>query len=245
MNPTPTRPDADHAAACPPPGSGEEELVWLRPNLPLSTRFGDTYFSASGGLAESRHVFLDGNGLPSRFRPGFHIAELGFGTGLNMLATLLLWRSSSPQGTLRFTSFEAHPLSAGQIARALEAFPDVAAIATPFLEAWGAGHRRFTCEGLVAEVIVGDAHSTLPAWQGTADAWFLDGFSPAKNPQMWSQELLAELARHSNPGATFATYSAAGHVRRNLAAAGFAVHRRQGFGSKRHMSHGRLLPPPP
>ncbi|MFN3294536.1 MAG: tRNA (5-methylaminomethyl-2-thiouridine)(34)-methyltransferase MnmD, partial [Gemmobacter sp.] len=95
-------------------------------------------------------------------------------------------------------------------------------------------------EGLEAEVIVGDVRQTLPAWPGRADAWFLDGFSPAKNPEMWGAALMAEVAAHTAPGGTFATYTAAGHVRRALQAAGFQVTRSAGFGAKRHMSAGRL-----
>jgi tRNA U34 5-methylaminomethyl-2-thiouridine-forming methyltransferase MnmC len=95
-------------------------------------------------------------------------------------------------------------------------------------------------EGLEAEVIVGDVRDTLPAWQGRADAWFLDGFSPAKNPEMWGEALMAEVAAHTGAQGSFATYTAAGHVRRALQAAGFQVERRAGFGHKRHMSVGRL-----
>jgi tRNA U34 5-methylaminomethyl-2-thiouridine-forming methyltransferase MnmC len=87
---------------------------------------------------------------------------------------------------------------------------------------------------------MGDARETLPQWQGRADAWFLDGFSPAKNPELWSPDLMAEVARHTKPGGTFATYTAAGFVRRGLQAAGFGVERRKGHGHKRHMTAGKL-----
>ena len=210
------------------------------PGVPVSRRYADPYFSLSDGLAEARHVFLAGNDLPARFRPGFHIAELGFGTGLNMLAALVAWRAAGVAGPLRFTSFEAHPLPVDDIARALEPFPEATAVAAPFLSGWSAGARHFALPGLEAEVIEGDARATLPAWAGQADAWFLDGFAPARNPALWEPALMAEVARHSAPGGSFATYTAAGHVRRALAAAGFAVTRRPGFGAKRHMSAGRL-----
>ena len=210
-------------------------LDWRDDVLPISTRFDDPYFSLANGLAETRHVFLGGNDLPARFQPGFHIAELGFGTGLNLLATMLV--ADVP---IRFTSFEAFPMAAADIARALTAFPEVAAVAEPFITQWAQGARAFQLGPIAVEVIVGDARETLPAWQGRADAWFLDGFSPAKNPELWDSTLMAEVARHTAPGGTFATYTAAGFVRRGLQAAGFAVERRKGHGHKRHMSTGKL-----
>ena len=207
---------------------------------PVSRRFGDGYFAAAGGLAESRHVFLDGNCLPDRFERGFHIAELGFGTGLNLLAAWACWRESGQRGPLHYTGFEAYPLSAEAMARALAPFRDLADLADPLLEAWVAGKRQFAFEDLSAKVIVGDARVTLPDWWGQADAWFLDGFAPARNPEMWEPALLIAVAERSAPGATLASYTAAGHVRRSLAEAGFTVERRPGFGRKRHMIAGRL-----
>ncbi|MFN3645685.1 MAG: tRNA (5-methylaminomethyl-2-thiouridine)(34)-methyltransferase MnmD [Gemmobacter sp.] len=218
----------------------QDALDWTGEGVPVARRFDDPYFSLGNGLAETRHVFLAGNGLPGRFRLGFHIAELGFGTGLNMLAALIAWRAAGVAGPLRFTSFEAWPLPAPDIARALALFPEAEAVAGPFLEQWAAGARHIRAEGLEAEVIVGDVRQTLPAWPGRADAWFLDGFSPAKNPEIWGAALMAEVAAHTAPGGTFATYTAAGHVRRALQAAGFQVTRSAGFGAKRHMSAGRL-----
>lgn len=215
-------------------------LQWRDGIVPVSERFDDPYFSLGDGLAETRHVFLAGNGLPERFASGFHIAELGFGTGLNLLATLIAWNGAGVPGRLHYTSFEAYPLPAPDISRALDAFPEARAVAGPFLAAWASGARRFDLGPLSVEVIVGDARAALPAWQGRADVWFLDGFSPAKNPELWGEPLMAEVARHTAPGGTFATYTAAGFVRRGLEAAGFAVERRPGHGHKRHMSTGRL-----
>lgn len=215
-------------------------IDWHDGRTPVSRRYGDPFYALTDGLAEARHVFLAGNGLPGRFRPGLRIAELGFGTGLNMLAALVAWRQAGVAGPLRFTSFEAHPLPAADMARALAGFPELAELAAPVLDAWAGGARRFALPGLEAEVIAGDARATLPGWQGQADAWFLDGFAPARNPELWEPALMAEVARHTAPGGTFATYSAAGGVRRALAGAGFAVERRAGFGRKRHMSCGQL-----
>ena len=215
-----------------PPKSG---LDWRDGVIPVSTRFDDPYFSLNDGLSETRHVFLAGNDLPARLTPGFHVAELGFGTGLNLLALALI--TATP---IRFTSFEAFPLPAADIARALDHFPEARAIADPFLAAWQAGETSFSLGQISARIIIGDARETLAAWDGRADAWFLDGFSPAKNPELWSPEVMAEVARHTAPGGTFATYTAAGHVRRSLAEAGFQVERRAGHGKKRHMTAGYL-----
>ncbi len=217
-----------------------KDLTWRDGNLPVSSRFDDPYFSLEGGLAEARHVFLAGNDLPARFAPGFHIAELGFGTGLNMLAALIAWRASGTAGPLHYTSFEAHPLPAADIARALDTFPEARAVADPFLAQWATGYTDISFDGIKATVIIGDATQTLPIWRPTADAWFLDGFSPAKNPGMWADTLMMAVARHTAPHGTFATYTAAGHVRRALADAGFTVSRQAGFGHKRHMTTGVL-----
>ncbi len=216
------------------------EIEWRDGAVPVSSRFDDPYFSIQDGLSETRHVFLDGNDLPARCRPGFHIAELGFGTGLNMLAALQAWRGSGATGPLRYTGFEAYPLSPDAIDRALAAFPDMNALAGPLLAALRAGSRRIVTPDLHAETLIGDAREILPGWSGIADAWFLDGFAPARNPELWEPALMTQVALHTRPGGSFATYTAAGHVRRALAAAGFAVERRAGFGRKRHMTVGRL-----
>ncbi len=213
-----------------------QELDWRDGVIPISRRFDDPYFSLNDGLAETRHVFLAGNDLPGRLHPGFHVAELGFGTGLNLLALHI----ANPNQPIRFTSFEAFPLEASEIARALDHFPQARKVADPFLAVWQTGARTFEIGSITAEIIIGDANDTLPKWPHKADAWFLDGFSPAKNPQLWSPDLMAEVARHTAAGGTFATYTAAGHVRRALGEAGFAVQRQPGHGRKRHMSVGVL-----
>ncbi|NBZ87402.1 tRNA (5-methylaminomethyl-2-thiouridine)(34)-methyltransferase MnmD [Stagnihabitans tardus] len=217
-------------------GREQAELSWRDGAIPVSTRFDDPYFSLAGGLEETFHVFLSGNDLPARLTPGFHVAELGFGTGLNLIALHL----SAPGLPLRFTTFEGFPMTAPEMARAHRAFPQAAAVSAPLLDAWGQGARAFDFHGIAVTVLQGDVRQTLPAWGGRADAWFLDGFSPAKNPEMWGEDLMAQVASHTAPGGTFATYTAAGHVRRALSAAGFVVERRPGFGTKRHMSAGRM-----
>ncbi|MGC8203051.1 tRNA (5-methylaminomethyl-2-thiouridine)(34)-methyltransferase MnmD [Aliiroseovarius sp. PTFE2010] len=215
-------------------------LSWRDGGVPVSERFDDPYFSITDGLAETRHVFVQGNDLPNRFHDGFHVAELGFGTGLNLLTTVLAWQDAGAPGRLHFTSFEAYPMRAPDMDRALAAFPQAHAIAAPLLDMRARGDTQLHTDTLSLRLVLGDARATLPAWDGQADAWFLDGFSPAKNPQLWGQALMGDVARHTAPGGTFATYTAAGHVRRALDGAGFDVTRAPGFGRKRHMSIGRL-----
>ncbi len=217
-----------------------ETVAWREGGTPISSLFDDPYFSLADGLAETRHVFLAGNDLPRRFRNGFSIAELGFGTGLNLLATAIAWRGAQVDGRLSYTSFEAFPMPGDDMARALAVFPELADEVGPLLTAWEAGERRFTLGPVDVEVIVGDARVTLPGWTDRADAWFLDGFSPAKNPELWTGDLMADVASHTRPKGTFATYTAAGFVRRGLQAAGFQVERAKGYGHKRHMSRGVL-----
>jgi tRNA U34 5-methylaminomethyl-2-thiouridine-forming methyltransferase MnmC len=214
-------------------------LSWKDGAVPVSERFDDPYFSLQDGLAETEHVFLAGNGLPQRFAPGFRIAELGFGTGLNMLAAWRAWEQSGQEGALQFTSFEAFPMAPADMAQALEAFPAVAPWAGRFLDKWNG---QGTCDlgTLQLQVIIGDARGSLPEWTGQADAWFLDGFSPAKNPELWEAALMQQVARHTAPQGTAATYTAAGFVRRGLQEAGFEVTRTPGFGRKRHMTEARL-----
>jgi tRNA U34 5-methylaminomethyl-2-thiouridine-forming methyltransferase MnmC len=223
-------------------GTQKAELTWRDGDVPVSTRFEDSYFALVDGLAEARHVYLAGNALPERFRPGFQIAELGFGTGLNALAALQAWRSANPGGPLHYMSFEAFPMDAGEMKRALGVWPELAPLALPLVRAWATGARFIELPGLQLTVVEGDAREMLAHWPGRADAWFLDGFSPARNPELWEPGLLAEVAGHTAPEGTFATFSAASNVRRTLADVGFEVTRASGYGTKRHMSRGKLHP---
>ena len=216
------------------------ELDWREGGVPVSVRFDDPYFSLDDGLAETRYVFLEGNRLPDRFLPGFHVAELGFGTGLNFLATWAAWEAAGVEGPLRFTSFEAFPMARDEMVRALDAFSELESWASRLLEVWRPEGGTFDLGSAQLTVIAGDARDALPGWDGRADAWYLDGFSPAKNPELWEETLLTEVGRHTAPSGTVATYTAAGFVRRGLAAAGFTVERRPGFGRKRHMTVGVL-----
>lgn len=214
------------------------DIEWRDAVTPVSTRFDDPYFSLDDGLAETRHVFLAGNDLPARFVDGFHIAELGFGTGLNFLVTLAAWREAGIAGKLRFTSFEAFPMRVAEMIRALDAFEG---LDVSFMENDLDLARlppRIQGPDFDLTLIYGDARDTLPNWDGRADAWFLDGFSPAKNPELWGAELMGEVGKHTAQRGTVATYTAAGFVRRALEEAGFSIERVQGFGRKRHMTKG-------
>lgn len=216
------------------------DLEWRGGDVPVSTRFDDPYFSLENGLAETKHVFLAGNDLPERFRDGFHVAELGFGSGLNLLATMQARRDAGAQGALRFTSFEAFPMAADAMIRAQSAFPEVAEVAEELAPYWRAGAAHIALPDLEFTLIEGDARQTLPNWSGQADAWFLDGFSPARNPEMWGPALMAEVGAHTAPDGTAATYTAAGFVRRGLQTAGFEIMRIPGYGRKRHMTRAQM-----
>jgi len=207
--------------------------------VPVAERFDDPYFSKADGLAETRHTFLAGNDLPARFVDGFCIGELGFGTGLNAAATWAALRQSGSDARVSFVSFEAFAMGADDMETALAAFPELTREAEALVAFRRSNAREMTAGNFSLRVIEGDARETLPRWEGLADAWYLDGFSPANNPEMWDAELMAAVGEKTRAGGTFATYTAAGHVRRKLEAAGFEVARRAGFGTKRHMSVGR------
>ena len=214
-------------------------LVWREDGLPQSSLYGDVYFSSVDGLAETRAVFLTGCGLPERFSQSFTVGELGFGSGLNIAALLDLWRRERPEGgKLHIFSIEAHPLDRDEAARILAHWPALGEAAQVLLDHWpgrAKGFHRVDLPGFdaVLDLAVMDVIEALEAWDGAADAWFLDGFSPALNPAMWREEVLAAVASRSAPGARAATFTVAGAVRRGLQAAGFEIAKRPGFGRKR------------
>ncbi len=223
-------------------------LIWTDDGSPRSGRFGDVYFSQQDGLAETRAVFLAGCGLPEawRERSRFCVAELGFGTGLNIAALLDLWRREGPAGgRLSLFSVEGYPLSREEAGRALEAWPELAEATRALLEVWPEptpGFHRLDLPAFNAtlDLAVGDVGWALSHWTGRADAWFLDGFAPSTNPDMWSDAVMDSLAARSAPGARVATFTVAGAVRRGLAERGFAVEKRPGHGRKRERLEARL-----
>ncbi|HYD72706.1 MAG TPA: bifunctional tRNA (5-methylaminomethyl-2-thiouridine)(34)-methyltransferase MnmD/FAD-dependent 5-carboxymethylaminomethyl-2-thiouridine(34) oxidoreductase MnmC [Candidatus Binatia bacterium] len=228
-------------------------LEWSEAGAPRAAEIGDVYFSDAGGLAESEHVFLQGTGLPDawRGRDRFAICELGFGSGLNVLAAWRAWKATrAPHATLHISSIEAFPLAKADAERALARFPEVAALAQALLARWPvrayAPQRIwFEDDRFALTLFVGEAEQVLAGMRGAFDAWFLDGFAPSRNPAMWTPEVLRQVARLSAPSARAATFSVAGDVRRGLKAAGFGVEKKSGYGGKRERLEARLETPPP
>jgi tRNA 5-methylaminomethyl-2-thiouridine biosynthesis bifunctional protein len=217
-----------------------------------SEEYGDVYHSAAGGLAQARHVFLEGNGLPQRWRGrrSFTILETGFGFGLSFLATWQAWREDPARcERLHFVSIEKHPFGETDVVLLLEKYPELESESKPLATRWPMlvpGMQRIGLDGdnVVLTLFLGDIADGLPQLRLAADAMFLDGFAPAKNPAMWEPRTLRHLGRLAAPGATLATWSVAAPVRAALEGAGFQVEKRPGFGSKKEMSTGSLIPRP-
>lgn len=226
------------------------KLSFTADGMPYSEIYGDVYHPASGGLGQARHVFLAGNGLPQRWQQGtpprerFVIVETGFGLGLNFLATWQAWRDN-PQRCdyLHFISVEKHPFAATDLATLHAAWPELAPLAAELRRQWPALvpglHRLLLDQGrVVLDLIFGDARECLPQLTAQADAFYLDGFSPAKNPELWEAPLLGALSARAAPQATLATWSVANDVREALAANGWQLEKAQGFSGKREMLRG-------
>lgn len=231
----------------------DPQFGWKDGRTPASGRFADVYFSQGDGLGETRHVFLNGTGLPDAWagRPFFTIGETGFGTGLNFLAAWDLWRRAPLGcGRLHFVSVEGYPLSRSDLARALAFWPELAGPAARLVEAWPErrpGFHRIGLDGdrVALTLLFGPVERMLESLEARIDAWFLDGFAPARNPEMWTDGVFREVARLSRPGTRLATFTAAGRVRRGLADAGFEMERRPGFGLKREVLAGGFRGPVP
>lgn len=217
---------------------------------PYSTLYQDVYFSRASGLEETRHVFLANNHLTERWQalkqPQFTICETGFGTGLNFLCAWQLWNETAPaDAALDFVSTEKYPLTPDELKQALALWPQLAKLSGQLLMKYqllAPGWHKLVFEGgrVSLTLLIGDARETLPQLRAHVDAWFLDGFAPAKNPEMWQQDLFDSMARLSHRATTFATFTSAGDVRRGLQAAGFEVRKVPGFGSKREMLAGQF-----
>ena len=225
-------------------------LILADDGTPYSPAYGDVYHSAAGGHSQAKHVFMGGNGLPARWqgRERFVILETGFGLGTNFLATWLAWQNDPLRcAELHFTSIEKHPFEAADLVRAHQVWPEFAELSAELVRHWPKGdslregeHRLELADGrVVLHLVFGDALACLPMLDAEVDAFYLDGFSPAKNPDLWSPELCRSLHRLAAPGATLATWSVAGAVRRALSDAGFTVEKRPGFAEKRQMLIGR------
>ncbi len=214
---------------------------------PRSRNHDDVYFSGDG-LSEKRVVFLEGCGLPAAWqsRDRFTIGELGFGTGLNLLAAWDIWRRHrpSPRARLDYLSFEGALMPAGDAARIHALWPDLADLSQTLTQSWpvrARGVQRIHLpDHLTLTLFIDDIAAALPQARASIDAWFLDGFAPSKNPDMWSAEMMAQVARLSAPHARVATYTVAGNVRRNLETAGFTVEKKPGHGRKKERLEARL-----
>ena len=239
---------------------GSPDVSW-RDGVPIADQFSDPYFSADDGLAESRYVFLQQNGLPKRWHTfpweaskTFNIIETGFGTGLNFLATWQAWtefqtHSTHFQGWLHVTSIEKFPLTKEQIAQALSVWPELTSLSHTLLEHYplplqGAHHLVWPEERLSLTLWFGDIQHVLPQLNVPVHAWYLDGFAPARNPEMWNETLFLHLRRLSHQAhqltcqTTVATFTAAGIVKRALQGSGFNIKKVKGFGRKRDMLAG-------
>jgi len=215
---------------------------------PFSAVYGDVYHTASGGPAQARHVFLGGNDLPRRWqgRDRFVIVETGFGLGLNFLATWQAWRSD-PQRCrrLHFVSIEKHPFAVADLAVAQQAWPEFADLATTLQQHWppltpGTHRLHLDDSHVILTLVFGDAATQLREVDASVDAFFLDGFAPASNPELWSLPVCKALARLAAPGATLATWCLARPARDALAAVEFDLERRPGFAPRREMLVGRF-----
>ncbi|MEM9669863.1 MAG: tRNA (5-methylaminomethyl-2-thiouridine)(34)-methyltransferase MnmD [Pseudomonadota bacterium] len=225
------------------------ELDWKPDGTPVARAVDDIYFSVDDGLAETRDIFLKACGLPERWRErtSFAIAELGFGTGLNFLSAWQLWRERRPSldARLHFVSFEGFPLSADQAGKALSKWPELSDLTEILIQRWpnrARGIRRIEFpDGVSLTLHIDDVAEALPAARFKADAWFLDGFAPAKNESMWAEGLYPHIARCSADGALVGTYTVAGAVRRGLENTGFDVAKAPGHGRKRERLYATYI----
>lgn len=241
------------------------DIHWDENGQPISSQYDDVYFSRASGIEETRYVFLQQNHLPERWsqlpteKSGcFTIAETGFGTGLNFLAAAELWLKVAPKNwRLHFVSAEKFPLSREDLKKALALWPELTSLAEELQTNYppqfpGFHHLHLADNRLQLTLLFGEAAemfeqlagSDHPLWQhsghGKVGAWFLDGFAPSKNPDMWTEQLFNAMANLSDAGTTLATFTAAGIVRRGLQAVGFNIEKTPGFGHKREMVRGVL-----
>jgi tRNA 5-methylaminomethyl-2-thiouridine biosynthesis bifunctional protein len=235
----------------------QSRITWDENGQPRSTLFDDKYFCAQDGLAESLHVFCGGNALKERWAkflsPGpvqFTLVEMGFGSGLNFLCAWRLWREwAPPDGTLHYISVDRYPLSVEELTKVLALWPvlnnEARLLAEHYAPNGGPIQDIVLDQGRVKLTLIFDhALNALDALKEQkiaarpVDAWFLDGFAPSKNPDMWSEDIFARMAALSHSCTTLSTFTAAGSVRRGLSSQGFSVSRMPGFGRKRHMLQG-------
>jgi tRNA 5-methylaminomethyl-2-thiouridine biosynthesis bifunctional protein len=222
------------------------DITWRDGDVPFSPHYGDVYYNSKDGLSETRYVFLEGNDLPNAWQghENFVIGETGFGTGLNFLAAWHCWANDPDRSKrLHFISVEKFPLSRDDLRRAHQSWSELNALSSELVENWPTEsmlpgvHRLVLGHGAVSlTIMIGDAIECWGGYEGTVDCWFLDGFAPSRNPDMWDPALFKALATASNPlGASLATFTAARIARDGLESAGFDITKRKGFGYKRDM----------
>jgi len=234
------------------------ELSWEAGIHPHSSYFDDHYYSLVNGLEETRHVFIEGNNLASRWSnlakgQEFYIMETGFGSGLNFLATWQLWNNLNidKSNKLHFISVEAFPMNRQQLEKSLlnwkETLGDLSALLLEKYPNLTKGSHRlfFENDTICLTLVFSDVREFMPTFKNkdqlAIDAWYLDGFSPAINPEMWQKDLYSHMFRLSKGSSTVATYTVAGVVRRGLTEAGFSIKRASGFGTKREMLTAKKL----
>lgn len=228
------------------------QIDWDDQGRPLSRVFDDVYFSDKSGLEETRYVFIEQNALSERFTAlpahgQLVIGETGFGTGLNFLCAWQLFEQTArPEARLHFISVEKYPLTHADLQRALALWPQLACYSEQLLAVYAAIHPGFQtltlANGRVTlTLLIGDVLEQLPHLDAQVDAWFLDGFAPAKNPDMWTPALFAQLARLAAPDATISTFTSTGWVRRSLNEAGFKMRRTPGIGHKWEILRGHFI----
>ncbi len=225
------------------------QIDWDDQGRPHSRQYDDVYFAINEGIDETLHVFIEQNHLRQRFaelapRDCLVIGETGFGTGMNFFCAWQLFAElAHAEARLHFVSVEKYPLSRADLERAMQLWPALAAFTRPLLEQYVAihpGFQQLSLDGgrVTLTLMIGDALEQLPQLEARIDAWFLDGFAPAKNPDMWTPELFAQLARLSYPGTTLGTFTTTGWVRRSLIEAGFTMKKVPGIGKKWEVMHG-------
>jgi tRNA 5-methylaminomethyl-2-thiouridine biosynthesis bifunctional protein len=227
----------------------EEAVIEIESQSVYNKRFDDIYFSAQGGLDEKRYVFIAGNRLPPRWQhkntlDTFVIAEMGFGLGLNFLATWQEWdKHTEKKGTLHYITIEQYPVEARLIVQIKEWWPELGYYANQLLQHYHKIHvgevvRIEIAEDVVLTLLCGSVQAMLPHLNCPVDAWYLDGFSPAKNPDMWSEKVFDAMHANTRHQGTVATYTASSSVQRGLKLAGFDVQKTPGYGHKREMLTG-------
>ncbi len=227
------------------------QIDWDDQGRPHSRQYDDVYFSKNEGIEETQHVFLEQTQLRDRFaalapHDCLVIGETGFGTGMNFYCAWQLFAEHAPlEARLHFVSVEKYPLTREDLARAVQLWPQLEPYWQPLLAQYVAVHggfQQFSFDNgrVTLTLMVGDALEQLPQLDAQVDVWFLDGFAPAKNPDMWTPELFAQLARLSRPGTTLGTFTTTGWVRRGLIAAGFVMRKVPGIGKKWEVMHGQF-----